>query len=166
MTALSCSDDAVPVREHLERLIADHSRRFDDLRAADKAAIDAALAASIKAIEAALAATERATRAAFDAAERRLADSQHSVERSEDAARATREYTEAKNNEFRGQLADQAASFMPRTEADSRNQGLQRQLDEQRSSTQKALDELRRLVWIAVGLAMAASVAIPLLLRK
>lgn len=147
-------------------MLSAQSKLFADLRTADKAAVEAALAASIKAIEAALAATERATRAAFDAAERRLADSQHSVERSEDAARATREYTEAKNNEFRGQLADQATTFMPRTESDSRNQGLQRQLDEQRSSTQKAFDELRRLVWIAVGLAIAASVAIPLLLHR
>ena len=159
-------DSTITLREHLEALLAAQAQRIADLRLADKAAIDAALAASIKAIEAALAATERATRSAFDAAERRLADSQHSVERSEDAARATREYTEAKNNEFRGQLADQAASFMPRTEADSRNQGLQRQLDEQRSGAQKAFDELRRLLWIAVGIAIAASVALPLLLRK
>lgn len=155
MTAAGGSDDTVSLRQHLEAL-----------RTADKAAVDAALAASIKAIEAALAATDRATKAAFDAAERRLEDARHSAERSEDAARATREYTEAKNNEFRGQLADQAATFMPRTEADSRHQSLQRQLDEQRTSTQKGLDELRRLVWIAVGLTMAASVAIPLLLRK
>jgi hypothetical protein len=98
--------------------------------------------------------------------EKRETSAKHSIERAEDQAAATRQYTEQKNNEFRGQLADQAATFMPRTEADSRSQGLQRQLDEQRGSTQKALDELRRLVWIAVGLAIAASVAIPLLLRR
>lgn len=102
----------------------------------------------------------------FEDSQLRLDAAKRSTERAEDQASATRQYTEAKNNEFRGQLADQAATFMPRTEADSRNQGLQRQLDEQRGGTQKALDELRRLVWIAVGLAIAASVAIPLLLRK
>lgn len=149
------TDDAVSLRQHLEAL-----------RTADKAAVDAALAASIKAIEAALAATDRATKAAFDASERRLEDARHSAERSEDAARATREYTEAKNNEFRGQLADQARTFMPRSEAKSESDGFQRQLNELRVTTQKALDELRRHAWIATGIAIAASVAIPLLLRK
>jgi hypothetical protein len=101
----------------------------------------------------------------FDDADRRIIDARHERERAEDQASQTRQYTEQKNNEFRGQLADQARLFMPRSESDNQAQALQRQLDEQRGTTQKALDELRRLVWIAVGLAIAASVAIPLLLR-
>lgn len=99
-------------------------------------------------------------------AERADDSARHAVERAEDMAQATRQYTEQKNNEFRGQLADQASTFLPRIESDSRNAGLQRQLDENRVSTQKSFDELRRLVWIGVGLAIAASVAIPLLLKR
>lgn len=98
--------------------------------------------------------------------QRHIADAKHSVERAEDQAAQTRQYTEQKNNEFRGQLADQAASFMPRTESDSRQAAIQRQIDDNRNTTQKAFDELRRLVWIGVGLAISASVAIPLLLRR
>jgi hypothetical protein len=54
------TDDAVPLREHLERLIADQARRFDDLRAADKTALDAALTSADKAVRAALDAAEKA----------------------------------------------------------------------------------------------------------
>lgn len=117
--------------------------RFDDLRSSDQRAIDAA----------------------FVASEKRLADARHAAERAEDQASATRIYTEQKNNEFRGQLADQANTFMPRAEADSRTAAIQRQIDDLRTTLQKGLDEVRRLVWIGVGLAIAASIAIPLLLR-
>jgi len=119
--------------------------------------------------------------------EARTRDAKHSMERAEDAARATREYTEVKNNEFRAQLGDQAQTFMPRAEADQRyattlqsiaelrgghqkslddlRDVTRRAVDELRSSFQKAQDEVRRLVYIATGIALAAAVAIPLLIR-
>lgn len=99
-------------------------------------------------------------------ADRRLGDARDASARATDAAERTKVVTDAKANEFRGQLADQAATLMPRAEADSRHASVQRQLDEQRTANQKSFDELRRLVWIAVGIAIAASIAIPMLLGK
>lgn len=73
----------------------------------------------------------------------RILDAKHATERAEDAARATREYTEQKNNEFRGQLADQARMFMPRAEADQRYATTTAALGDARSSTQRSLEEMR-----------------------
>jgi hypothetical protein len=91
----------------------------------------------------------------FADSELRISDARHSVERAEDQAGTTRLYAEQKSNEFRGQLSDQAATFMPRGEADQRFIAMS-----------KGIDELRRLVYIATGLAMAAAIAIPLLMRS
>jgi hypothetical protein len=86
------------LRTHLEAMLAASAelarQRFGDQ---DKA-VQAALVAQEKAVAAALAATERAVIKAETAAEKRF-----------DA-----------NNEFRGQLADQAATLMPRAEAEQR----------------------------------------------
>jgi len=90
----------------------------------------------------------------FAHVDQRIVDARHSVERAEDAATATRVYTETKNNEFRGQLADQASSFMPRAEADQRysttvealsdvRTSSQRLFEDHRVASQKTLDEIR-----------------------
>lgn len=124
----------------------------------------------------------------FTSLERSIDTARHSVERAEDAAATTRLYAEQKSNEFRGQLSDQAGTFMPRAEADQRyattmqaidlarintqkmvddlRDSNRRGLDELRATTQKASDEVRRLVYIATGIALAAAVAIPLLIQR
>ena len=70
------------------------------------------------------------------------ADAKHSIERAEDAAGVTRAYAEEKNNEFRAQLADQAAMFMPRSEADQRYATTMQSQAEARSNTQRMCDDL------------------------
>lgn len=77
------SDDSVPLREHLEKLIDDlrrhfeasvagQAKRFDDLRAADKTALDAAFASSDRAIQTAFASSAAAVHTALEANEKRL----------------------------------------------------------------------------------------------
>jgi hypothetical protein len=83
ISARPASDDSVPLREHLEKLIEDlrrhfdaamvaQARRFDDLRAADKTALDAAFASSDRAIQAAFESRAAAVRVALEANEKRL----------------------------------------------------------------------------------------------
>lgn len=62
-----------------------------------------------KAVQAALVAQEKAVAAALAAAERAVNKAEAAAEKRADAA-----------NEFRGQLADQAARLMPRAEAEQR----------------------------------------------
>lgn len=77
------SDDSVPLREHLEKLIEDlrshfdaalaaQIKRLDDLRITDKVALDAAFASRREALEAALKDQNERTRVALQANEKRL----------------------------------------------------------------------------------------------
>jgi hypothetical protein len=72
-------------------------KRLDQLRSSDQVATTTALSAAEKAVAAALAASDKA------------------VEKSETAQKGVNET----QNEFRGTLRDQAATFMPRSEAES-----------------------------------------------
>lgn len=81
--------------------------RFDNLREADQIALQAALVAQEKAVAAALTAAKEAVNKAEMAAEKRF----ESV------------------NEFRGQLADQTATLMPRTEYDTAHQAVIEKID-------------------------------------
>lgn len=83
---------------HLVRVIDDADRRYEQRFSDSKEAVNTALIAQEKAVAAALAAAEKAVQKAEVAAEKRF----DSV------------------NEFRAQLADQATSFISRTEADAR----------------------------------------------
>jgi len=67
------TDDSVPLREHLERLLLEQGRRFDDLRAADKTALEAAMTAADKAVRAALEAAKEAVVKAEGAVSKQLA---------------------------------------------------------------------------------------------
>jgi Flp pilus assembly protein TadB len=90
---------AEQVREHIEAILSERDRQYAQRFAAQEKAIDAALAAQEKAVAAAMAAAEKAVTKAEIAAEKRF----ESV------------------NEFRGQLADQAATLVTRPEYDARN---------------------------------------------
>lgn len=88
----------------------------DTLRVHVQSLIDAAAALNTqrftdtdKAVQAALVAQEKAVAAALAAAERAVNKAEMAAEKRADAA-----------NEFRGQLADQAARLMPRSEAEQR----------------------------------------------
>lgn len=80
-------------------------RRIDALRTADQVALSAALLAAKTAVDAALAAAEKAVAAALIAAK-------EAVNKAEIAQAKTNEG----QNEFRGQLRDQANTFLPKNE--------------------------------------------------
>jgi hypothetical protein len=79
----------------LERIIDEHDKRYAELRADDKRALDAALAAAEKAVAAAATASEKA------------------ILKSEEAQRGVNE----RGNEFRGSLDDYTKTMMPRAES-------------------------------------------------
>lgn len=87
-------DETVPLREYIDRVLADKDLRDQQRYDAQTKALEAAMVAADKAVQAALLAAEKAVNKAEVAAERRF----ESV------------------NEFRGQLADQAKTFLPRLE--------------------------------------------------
>jgi hypothetical protein len=106
------------LREHLEAQLSAEQRmtrqRFNDIRAllqerydTQTKALDAAFVAAEKAVQTALASAEKAVTKAETSAERRF----ESV------------------NEFRQTLTDQAATFMPRAEAEQRVAALAEKLD-------------------------------------
>lgn len=93
--------------------------RINDLRAADQISLVAALTAAKTAVDAALAAAEKAVAAALIAAK-------EAVNKAELAQQRTNE----SQNEFRGQLKDQAATLMPRSEFDFAYRIQQEKIDE------------------------------------
>ena len=92
------------------------------------------------------------------------------AQRATDLAGDTQKDINATQNEFRGQLKDQAGTFMPRAEADGRwlntrieSDQRQKTSDDQMSSLRKSVDELRKLVYIGLGLVLAIQFLYPLL---
>jgi len=109
-------------------------RQLDDMRvmlnerySTQTKAVDAAFVAQQTAMQTALTAAERAVATAMLAAEK-------AVDKAEDAAAKRFEAV----NEFRGQLADQAASFMPRLEANARVDALENQIGELKERLDKS----------------------------
>jgi len=93
-------------------------KRIDSLRQADQISLQAALTAAKTAVDAALAAAEKAVAAALIAAK-------EAVNKAEVAQQRTNEG----QNEFRAQLKDQAASFLPRAEYFLAQRSLEDKLD-------------------------------------
>lgn len=102
---------------------------------------DAAMAAQDKAVQIAMVASEKAVVKAETAAERRF----ESV------------------NEFRGQLADQAATFMPRAEAEQRLSALGEKIDDLKGSSKAGASALWG--WIASGAVLVVAI-VALLIHK
>lgn len=99
--------------EHLERISTERDRRYEQRFDAQERAIAAALAAQKEAVSAALQAADRAVLKAEVAVEKRLEG----------------------QNEFRGQLADQARLFMPRTETQVEFSNIREKIDTLASRT-------------------------------
>lgn len=93
---------------HVQRQLHDLRSLLDERYATQTKALDAAFMAAEKAVQTALESAEKAVTKAETAAEKRF----ESV------------------NEFRGQLADQNASFMTRIEFDAKHEALEKQVDE------------------------------------
>jgi hypothetical protein len=81
--------------------------------------LDERYATQTKAVESAFSAADRAVNAALLAAEKAVGKAESAAEKRFDAV-----------NEFRGQLADQASTFMPRAEAETRLQALAEKIDD------------------------------------
>jgi len=116
-------------------------REYVDVRfLAQEKAVAAALAAQEKAVAAALAAADRAVAKAETAAERRF-ESQ---------------------NEFRGTLADQARTFMPRSEAEQAMKGLSDKIENLTLRVNSRDDRGRGMGdiigWIVGGVGLVAAV--------
>jgi hypothetical protein len=91
------------------------SRRIDDLQAM----LDERFQTQIKATDAAFAAQQKAMETAFIAADKAVQTALLSAEKAVTKAETAAEKRFEATNEFRGQLSDQAATFMPRSEADA-----------------------------------------------
>jgi hypothetical protein len=107
------------LRAHVLALVAEADRRYVELRTADDLRYQQRFDAQEKAVRDALAAAKEAVTAALTAADR-------AVIKAEDAA--TKRFDAV--NEFRGQLADQAAGFMPRAEYTVQHRAMMEKLDD------------------------------------
>ena len=109
---------------YVQRQFADLARNLDERHAAMTKLLDERYATQTKAVDAAFVAQQTAMQTALTAAERAVATAMLAAEKAVDKAEdaATKRFEAV--NEFRGQLSDQASTFMPRTEADVRLQGL------------------------------------------
>lgn len=81
--------------------------------------LDERYATQTKALDAAFVAAEKAVATALDSAEKAVAKAETAAERRFEAV-----------NEFRGQLADQAATLMPRIEYEAKHHALEKQVDD------------------------------------
>ena len=97
------------MRVHLQTQLNDMRAMLQERYETQSKAVDAAFVAQQVAMSTALTAAERAVSTAMLAAEK-------AVDKAEDAA--TKRFEAV--NEFRGQLADQASTFIPRLEAEQR----------------------------------------------
>lgn len=125
----------VSLLDHMLSLLAAADLRYQQRFDAQERALQAALLAQEKAVAAALLAQQTAVAAAQSAADRATTKAENAAERRFESV-----------NEFRAQLTDQAATFMPRVEAEARMVTLTEKIDDQR----KTIDALREMA-VAVG---------------
>ena len=109
---------------NIDRFLEERDRRYDTRFEGQEKAVAAALAAADKQVTTAFAASEKA------------------VLKSEEAQR---EYN-IRSNEFRGQLDDQAKTLMPRTEALSRFDAIDKRSEETKLRLDNDIVDLRNLI--------------------
>jgi hypothetical protein len=115
--------DPVSLREFIEMVIAERDRGYMERFRSIDASLDRRFKDNEIAFSAALTAQEKATSAAFLASEK-------AIVKAEDAQR---DYN-ARSNEFRGQLDDQAKTFLTRFEADSKFEAIAVNIQDLRES--------------------------------
>jgi hypothetical protein len=118
------SEEHVPIRVYVDRLLAEKDLRDQQRYDAQAKAIEAAMAAADKAVQAALQSAEKAVAKAEMAAERRF----ESV------------------NEFRGQLADQQRTFLPRQEYQVQHEALGEKLEAMAKTLSDRIDANSKLI--------------------
>jgi hypothetical protein len=124
-----------------DTLLALFERRLDDLRAS----LQERYETQTKAIDAAFVAQQTAMRTAFDAADRAVQAALQAAEKAVVKAETASEKRFDSVNEFRATLSDQAATLMPRVEAEGRLTALAERTDEASTRNTEAvrLMELR-----------------------
>lgn len=115
--------------ETIEKVAEERNRRYEDKFRGSDTAVAAALAASKELTSAAFASSEKA------------------IIKAEEAQRESN----AKSNEFRGQLSDQASTFMPRLEAESRINALAEKVDDNKNDALKAINDLNKSRDVTLG---------------
>jgi hypothetical protein len=106
------------LREFMIQQIEDMRRILDERYQTQTRAVDAAFLAQRTAMETALTAAEKAVGTALASAEKAVGKAEIAAEKRFDAV-----------NEFRAQLSDQAATFMPRSESEARTGALAEKVD-------------------------------------
>jgi hypothetical protein len=117
------------LRAHLTDVINERDKRYEQRFLAQESAVQSALVAQEKAVNAALTAADRAVAKAEQAQERR---------------------NEA-TNEFRGQLADQAATLMPRREVEQLFSSLHAEMDAELKAVNAKADSNANRIENAAG---------------
>jgi hypothetical protein len=120
------------LEQRIRSILDERDRRYQERYEAQVKALDAAFLAADKAVQAALSSAKEAVIKAETAAERRF----ESV------------------NEFRAQLADQAQTFMPRSEAETRLASLAEKLDDLKGSSKAGASALWGYLVGAVGVVL------------
>ena len=110
--------------DRLEQLMNERDKRYEERHIADVQAVQAALVSADKQVTTAFSASEKA------------------VNKSEEAQK---DYN-VRSNEFRGQLDDQAKTLMPRTEALSRFETIDKRSEERKQQVDDAITDLRALI--------------------
>lgn len=111
----------------LETLYLHLQRQLDDMRAT----LQERYETQTKALDAAFIAQQIATQTALTAAENAVQTALISAEKAVTKAEAAADKRFESVNEFRAQLADQAATFISRTESDAKREALTEKLDSQ-----------------------------------
>jgi hypothetical protein len=123
------------------------TRRMDDqLRM-----LDERYATSVKALDAAFLAQQTAMRTALEAAEKAVATALTSAEKAVTKAEVAAEKRFEAVNEFRGQLSDQAATFLSRTEADVRIGALGEKVDQHAQLSSERISQIDRRLDLTQG---------------
>lgn len=153
---------------------------FDDRIEALNDRLSERYSTQTKALDAAFAAQQLAMTTAFLAADKAVAAALESAEKAVTKAEAASEKRFESVNEFRAQLSDQTATFMPRTEstarwaavsekldthaslADTRMGKLEARLEAMSAGRQGAVDSQARAIAFASGLAAVIGVLITL----
>lgn len=117
-------EPTISIREFLERILEERDRLYNIRFEEAKTAVNAALIAQKEAVTSAFAASEKAIIKAED---------------------AQREYN-ARSNEFRGQLDDQAKTLMPRPETMALFRSIEDKMEAQRLSREKVDDSFNQVL--------------------
>jgi hypothetical protein len=123
------------LHQYLQQQLNDMRRLLDERYVTQTKAVDTAFVAQATAMQTALTAAERAVATALLSAEKAVTKAEAAAEKRFESI-----------NEFRGQLSDQAATFLARSEADARFEAMAEKIESNgKLSAERIADINRRL---------------------